>query len=106
MQLGDIPNKGSVTLGYYDYTWKRTSFDTLLLSKSADADDPHYEAEVKFPNNVIDYADADNWDVTIASIDQDGGEYLNDPAYIDQFESLFAYFEQKFLIPIDPRPQV
>ena len=96
MKLNDIPNSGIVTIGYYNYTWQRTKFETLELTKSADADEPEYVAEVKFPDNVIDYGTSKDWHISIAVIDQNGGDHHRDPEYIDEFEQLFVYFEENF----------
>ena len=97
MKVTDLPNRGSFSPNQHDhYEWIRHGHDSLGLVKSAEADNPHYEAMVVFPNGVISRKQIDNWMIEIGTVDQNGGEQDLDPEYIDQFDPLFDFFFEKY----------
>ena len=103
MNINDLPKTGSLTINGIDFDWEKSGQNHLIVSRHAEADNPHYEAEVGFPGGVIDLEQVDSWDVAIATVDQDGGEGWMDEDYIDQFDSFFAELVKKYGTPAETR---
>lgn len=96
MKITDIPFKGTYTHDqYHIYDWERVGENELILVKLAEAENPQYTAYVEFPNGVIDPNDVDNWDIGISK-SYTCSEIDVGPEFIDQFESLFEHFEEKY----------
>ena len=97
MNINDLPKTGSVDISVWDYySWERVSDTEMRLDKDAEADNPHLNAYIVFPNGEIDLNDTSNWVISIGQINQNGAEYEVDEDYIEAFYKLVQYWEKKF----------
>lgn len=99
MKITDLPMTGSFAANEFDhYEWKRSEGfpNTITLHKAAECENPHYEAVVTFPNGVISRKQMDKWEISVATVNQNGGEGELSDDYIDQFDGLFDHFFEKY----------
>jgi hypothetical protein len=89
LNINNLPKTGTITVHGIEFDWMKTTPRHMQIVRHAEADNPEYEAEVGFPEGVIDMEQIDSWDVSVGIVDQNGGEYPLDDDFIDQFDSFF-----------------
>ena len=97
MNIDKIPNSGSFEANKWDrFTWKKSGSRSIMLFKEAECENPEYEAEVTFPDGVIDINNMDEWEISIGKFYNGGGEMQVHRTYIDQFDALLYHFLMEY----------
>lgn len=103
MNINNLPKTGALIVHGIDFEWMKTTPNHLTVVRHAEADNPEYEAEIGFPEGVIDLDQIDSWDVSVGIVDQDGGEHPLDEDFIDQFDTFFAKLAEMYGTPAESR---
>jgi hypothetical protein len=100
MKITDLPMNGKYKRNEWDqFEWERLEGypNNLRFRKIAECENPSYEAEVHFPGGIVNFDDMSACEISVGSVDQDGGEYdLDEEWFFDIFYPLMDHLAEQF----------
>jgi hypothetical protein len=100
MKITDLPMNGTYKRNEFaQFEWERFEVypNTLLFRKIAECENPDYEAVVTFPNGIVNFDDMNACDISMGTVNQDGGESgLDEDWFFDIFDSLMDHLTEQY----------